>query len=156
MVIGFQDRNQTVSEGDGFGSDLFPIEIVVHCLRKSERAYQVLFRLELESSTAIVEATNQVEFPSLYDAQFGNRDTPEDPIRDERILSIGGFFISPLTALIRNDLLPEETKRFSILITSPDVPGFRTNFDCNTDESGETNFFCLHTVYIEDDDGGLY
>lgn len=164
MVIGFRDRNQTVSESDsGSGSDLFQLEIVVECLRKSEREYQVLFNLQLEGCTfplpesniATVEAIT-LQFSSVYDALFGSRDNPGDPIQDERILRVGGFFLSPLTTLIRNDFLPEETECFSILITSPDVPGFRTNFECNTDESGATDFYCLHTICIEDDDGRLY
>lgn len=155
MVIGFQDRSLTVSESDsGSGSDSFQREIVVHCLRKSERDYRVLFRLQ-QSSTAFVEALT-LQFSSGYDALFGNRDNPGDPIQDERILRVGGFFFSPLTTLIRNDFLPEETECFSILITSPDIPGFRTNFECNTDESGATDFYCLHTICIEDDDGELY
>lgn len=156
MVIGFQNRSLTVSESDsGSGSDLFQREIVVDCLRKSERDYQVLFRLQLASSTALVEAIT-LQFSSRYDALFGNRDNPGDPIQDERILRVGGFFFSPLTTLIRNDFLPEETECFSILITSPDVPGFRTNFECNTDASGATDYYCLHTICIEDDDGGLH
>ena len=61
--------------------------------------------------------------------------------------------IPPLTAFIRDDLRPENEECFTIRILPVDVLGRRELFSCNDDDSGADNYFCEHTICIEDDDG---
>lgn len=156
MVIGFTERMQRVSEGDGpEGADSFPLQIDVHSLRLSEIEYEVQFRV-LENSNASVEAVNQ-QFSVRFDVQFGNRDSEQNPIVDSRFLFVGNLELgSPLIALIINDFVPEDLiECFTIRIVSPDVVGDRDIFTCNEEPTAE-DYFCLHTVCIIDDDGKLF
>ena len=52
---------------------------------------------------------------------------------------------------IRNDFFIEEEECFTIGIFNQEVPG-GLQFTCS-DGIDATNFFCEHTICIEDDDG---
>ena len=154
MVIGFTQLHQTVSECDIPGEDLCMIEIGVSTERISERELVLGFFI-LSFSTAIVEP---LAFNNLteFDATFGIRDEPGDPIEDTFVLEPLSDFIPPRRAFIRNDSKPEGNESFTIRIIPVDIPGIHTPFICNEDDEGATNYFCRHTVTIIDDDGKNY
>ena len=150
MVIGFTERSQTVSESMAPpGADTFHLLLPLATLRRAERDHLMNFRLQsraVSSSTAIVEPIGDV-VNLLYDATFGSRDNIRDPIKEFFVLE---DTISPLTTYIRNDLRPEYEECFTIGIYPGDVPGRQELFTCYY---GADNFFCQHTICIEDDDG---
>ena len=153
MVIGFTERKRTVSEGHVPGVEEFPLEIDVATLRVSEREHwPMLFRV-LSSGTARVVS---FEFRDNldYDARFGFVEA--DPIEQEDRLLQGRDFIDPLQTAIRNDFVPEDEECYSIQIPPIDLPGLKELFSCDfadTSSTPPTNFFCEHTICIEDDDG---
>ena len=154
MVIGFTQRIRTVSEGQEGAVDLFQLQINVSSLRSAERVHPMVFRI-LESRT---NATVETLTPSsiIYDATFGNRDNPDDPIEFSWDLNPGERTVSQLLTAIRNDFIPEERKCFTIGIFPVDIPGRRELFTCNEDIAGADSYFCEHTICIEDDDGRCF
>ena len=151
MVIGFTQRRQTVSESDADpGQDLFLITIGLATMIKSDRIHTMLFRIQ--DSSAIVEPLNQ-EDPA-YDAIFGTRNpNRENAIEVERDLEAGVMDIIPLTTSVRNDFGAESEECYTISISPLDIPGARELFMCKPDDDNSTNYFCRHTICIEDDDG---
>ena len=121
-------------------------------LRIAEREHPMVFRLQSAGSTAIVEPGNHVQNP-LFDALFGTRRTPDDPIEEEFDLGHLVGTIPPREPEIRNDLRPEEEECFTIHIVQVNVPGRLELFSCNEDDSSSTSFFCETTICIEDNDG---
>ena len=153
MIIGFTQRTQRVSESMAQLGDVFlPLPIHVATLRTAEREYPMIFRVQVSSSTAIVEPIGGV-VNQLYDARFGSRDTIHDPIEVFFVLEALQDTISPLTTFIRNDLRPEYEECFTIRILPVDIPGNKVLFSCYDDYYGEDNYFCEHTICIMDDDG---
>ena len=57
--------------------------------------------------------------------------------------------IPPEVTFVNDDSLHEEKECYSIRILSPNI-GLRKGFDCNEDYDNQTDFFCLHTICIED------
>ena len=114
--------------------------------------YELLFRV-LETGNATVEAFD-ILFRPDFDAQFGTRRSEEDPIEESRLLNIGTQELTTRTLII-NDVIPEDPlKCFEIRIMTPGtVTGVA--FTCHEDEDvpEPTNFFCIHTICIQDDDG---
>ena len=150
MIIGFIQRRQTISESDARSGEL---TLVVGSLRISEIEYETQFRV-LETGNANVEAHN-MQFSTRFDALFGIRDSEGDSIEDSRPLTVGNQILETvLTTTVINDFIPENVECYEIRIFRPDV-GFRSHnsFTCNEDEGRPVNFFCLHTICIEDDDG---
>ena len=154
MVIGFAERTQTVSESIvPPGEDIATVLIPLATLRTAEREHPMNFRLQVSSSSAIVEPIGAV-VNILYDAVFGRRENnPNDPIEELFILEALEDTIPSLIAFIRNDLRPEDEECLTIRILPVDVPGRRELFTCNEDDSGEDKYFCQHTICIKDDDG---
>ena len=153
MIIGFTSRTQIVPENIRDGISNFPLSIDVATLRTAEREHPMMFRLQISSSTAIVEPIGAVVNP-FYDATFGTRDSVYGPIIEEYDLLAGMDTITSLVTFIRNDRRPEEkTICFTIRIFPVDVPGRHELFTCNEDDSGESSYFCEHTICIIDDDG---
>ena len=153
MIIGFTQRTQRVSESMALPvEESFPLPIHVATLRTAEREYSMIFRLQVSSSSAIVESIGGV-VNQLYDARFGSRDNIDDPIEVFFVLEALQDTISPLTAFIRNDLRPEYEECFTIRILPRDFHGHHVYSDCNEDDSGATNYFCQTEICIEDDDG---
>ena len=152
MMIGFTKRVSTVPESDALeGEDLVPIDIDVAILRLAEREHLILFRLQ-SGGTAIVDPDND-RVNAFFDATFGTRDTPENPLETYQRLAPFENNLASLAACIRNDLRPEDEECFTIRIFPVSVPGRQELFSCNEDNSGSTNFFCEITICIEDDDG---
>ena len=131
------------------GEDLFNIDIGVSTLRTSEREHPMVFRLQQSTSSAIVEPFGRVE-NILFDVILGIRDHSGGPIQEEFVLESLVSTIPSRQVAILNDLRPEDHECFTIRIHVVDVFGRLEFFECN--EEG-TNFFCEHTICIEDDDG---
>ena len=142
MIIGFDQRSQTVSESLVPEGDIAVIvNISVSSKRISEQQYSTRFSLE-QDATAVVDVLNPVT--ADYDAVLFTTSSS---------LGIGQTSINCVIALVRNDFRAEDTECFTIRIQTLDEEGLRIIFDCYDDESGEDSFFCLHTLCIEDDDG---
>ena len=156
MVIGFTERRRTVSEGLFPDSDEFQLEIDVATFRVSEREHRMLYRV-LSSGTATV--VSFAFFDNLdFDARFGV--VQADPIEQRDQLLPGRNFTGPLRTGIRNDFVPEYyVECYSIQISPIDIPDLRELFTCDFVDTSSTpprNFFCEHTICIEDDDGKLH
>ena len=154
MIIGFTTRTVCVPENNtepGFDVWFLPIEVAT--LRTAEREHPMIFRVQEASSSAIVEPIGDV-VNQLYDATFGTRNNFGDPIEVFFVLEALEDTISPQTAFIRDDRRLEDAKEcFTIRIFPVDVPGRRELFTCNEDDVGADNYFCQHTICVEDDDG---
>ena len=153
MIIGFTERRRTVSEGGALsGLDTF-LPIPLATLRTAEREHPMNIRLQVSSSTAIVEPMGRV-VNQLYDATFGTRDRYyNDPIEVFFVLDALEDTIRSEATFIRDDLRPEDEECFTIRVIPVDVPGRRELFTCNEDDSGAINYFCQTEICIEDDDG---
>ena len=150
MLIGFAQRTQTVSESSTPpGADGYYIRVRVNSIGSEIRDYPVRIRVTTANTT--VEGIN-VQFGSTYDALFGTRINVYDPITEELTVAKGEFHTYS-TAYIRQDFRSEGLECFSLLISGIDYPGFRDISSCNEDELHPTDYFCQHTVCIEDDDG---
>ena len=153
MIIGFTSRTVYVSENDaGPGFDVFQLPIEVVTVRTAEREHPMIFRVQEASSLAIVEPIGSV-INQLYDAAFGARIDINDPIEEFFVLEALQDTIPSLPTFIINDLRLEDEECFTIRIFPVDVPGHHEPFGCNEDDSGESSYFCQHTICIMDDDG---
>ena len=154
MIIGFTTRTVYVPENNTYpGGDVWLLPIEVATVRTAEREHPMIIRVQETISLAIVEPIGYV-VNLLYDATFGTRDTIGDPIDVFFVLDPLEDTIPPRTAFIRDDRRPEDEKEcFTIRIIPVDVPGRREVFTCNEYDSGADNYFCEHTICIEDDDG---
>ena len=153
-IIGFTQRNRTVSEDDP-AAELFQITIDLATQRTTEREHAMTIRVLESSGTAIVEPLLSQTNPN-YDALFGSRDAPGEPVRQVVIVPPGASTIPPLLAVIRNNFRPEDVECFTLSIFPDDVPGRRELFMCNEDDCGMDNYFCRHTICITDHDGELH
>ena len=84
---------------------------------------------------------------SDFDAQFSSLEG--FPLTESRRLYRGDSYVHSLSITIRNDVIPEEEECFSIQIN----PAEFGLFTCNRDGTNSTNYYCDHTICIEDDDG---
>ena len=146
MVIGFTERSGTVSEAAGLPSQLFRLIIGVSSLRTSEIEHPITFRVREDRSTANVQPLGSI---GLSDALFGaTRD-----LDVHFVLGSGIREIPQLTTFIIDDITVENDECFTIRMYFTHAPGPREpQVTCN-DDAGATNFFCEHTVCIEDNDG---
>ena len=95
-------------------------------------------------STATVYSVNHFQYTPLSspDALFGHTENENDSPKEYHVLdSDPSIFVE-----IRNDFVPEERECFTLQIFPPDA------FTCNEDNKNANDYFCLHTVCIEDDD----
>ena len=148
MIVGFTQRTTTVSEDAGLSEDLYRVNIGVSTLRTTESELDISF-LHLESiSTATISSV--VDITPTADAAFGFRDSPSQSLREFYRLAPGTSTISPLTAFIIDDLVPENDECFTIRINLvSNSPGERQpQATCSDD----VNFFCEHTICILDND----
>ena len=151
ITIGFSQRRQFIPESAALLGDLITLRLDVHSSRISDIEYIILFQVLSMASSATVGPYN--EFPSAhFDALFGWRENERTPITSIHTLEPGTLELIVETEVI-NDFVPEELECYVIRL-SPDHRFSRDNyFMCSDDEVNETDFFCLHTVCIEDDDG---
>ena len=152
MFIGFTQRSQTVSESNAPpGNDGYDISVWINSTGSERRDYPV--RIRVTTSNTTVEGRN-IQFNTLYDVLFGTRDDADDPITETRAMLKGTYF-SELRAFIRQDFRSEGLECFTLKITGLDFELFRHISSCNEDDTHPTNYFCQHTICIEDDDGQL-
>ena len=147
MVIGFEIRNQIVSESQAeFGMDRFPIRINITSERESEIDYEVPLRHGDNVGAATLEGVQPTTL--IFDALFG----AGDPLEETQFLSAGGQRLQ-ITTFIIYDFRDEDRECFSLRVVVMDAgPAVRRNFRCNEDGAGD-EFFCLHTICIIDNDG---
>ena len=131
------------------GVALFQLEIDVESVRTAEREHPMVFRLQEASTNATVETL--VAASPVFDATFGQRENPDDPITEPRDLAPGTRTIVPLFTAITNDLIPEELECYTIRIIPVNFPGRRELFECNKDSAMAANYFCEHTICILDE-----
>ena len=147
MVIGFTEERQCVSENEVPGVYVY-IELAT--LRVSERSQTMLYRL-LPIGTATVAS-----FSATYvDVLFG---VESDPIEITHFLLPGENTIRPLITQIVNDFIIEDEECFTIQISPINIPGIRELLICDfvdISTSPPTNYYCEHTICIEDDDGKI-
>lgn len=134
------------------------LSLDVHALKLPELDYKLVFRHVQSSSTAIVESFTPPNFHTQFDARFGLRqedpNDEESPLEDIRVLwARNNDLKNPLLTAIVKDFIPEEEECYTIRILSPDTQTLRKTFACNEDFESPRDFFCLHTICIEDDDG---
>ena len=145
MVIGFEIRNQTVSESRAPpGMDRFPIRRNITSATESEIDYEVPLRHVDNVGEATLEGLQPttLEFDALFGA--GN------PLTETQILFAGSQRLQ-ITTFIINDFRAEDQECFSLRVVVMDA-GVRRTFRCNEEGAGDA-FFCLHTICIIDDDG---
>ena len=153
MIIGFAQRHQNVPENASHLMDQFPVAINISVPMISERIHKIMFHYHESINTARVGTLTQQDDLD-YDAFFGTRqNTKGDSIVDIMILNSGNDTIPSLRTLVQNDIRPEEQECYTINIITTDIEGVRELFTCNEDESNLTDFFCDHTICIDDDDG---
>ena len=154
MIIGFTQRIRTVPESLS-GQDSYRLSIEISVKTLSERSHEIGFRHQgsavEQPGLATVRSFAYIDKDGIVDARFGAVD--DDPIEQLNILQPGGTSIPSLITLIVNDFEPEEEECFSIYISNVDRPGDRDVFFCNPDPA--TEFFCVHTICITDDDSKL-
>ena len=100
-------------------------------------------------SNGTVEGTN-IQFNSSYDALFGRREV-DDSLSEDITFLAGENLDLELTTFIRNDLHPEGLECFTLQIQGTDALGHHDI--CHEDSAEATDYFCKHTICIEDDDG---
>ena len=145
MIIGFEIRNQTVSESQApAGMDRFHIIINIMSVRVSEIDYEVLVRHvdNFGEATLVGQQATTREFDALFGAG--------DPLEESQILFAGSLRLQ-ITIIIINDICAEDRECFSLRISVIDTI-VRKNFRCNEDGAGDA-FFCLLIICIIDDDG---
>ena len=148
VTIGFTQRSQTVSEADvppGGGS--LQLSLSAAAQSDATRNYRIVFEHLDYLSNATVDAIGYLESTD-YDAIFGSRTCPGCPLRVYKYLMSRASQISPLSVFIADDFVPEGLECFTLrLYIEGAVP-----FTCNNDLTA-TDFFCTHTICIEDFDG---
>ena len=134
------------------GLELFTLLINVHASRAVDRDYIFTLRVLENISTATIEGLN-FPFGPFVDAVFGIRSESGDRVIEQSHMVLTGDvepFGGSIFAQIRNELRTEDQECFTIQIFSSETSN---NFSCNEDAVNATDFFCLHTICIEDDDG---
>ena len=113
--------------------------------------HPIKFRLQESGTNATVVpfGYNQVG----VDAIFGGTLLSDYRIKLEVDLKSGLLTVPHIATVIINDLVPEDKKCFTLRILPVDIPGRRELFTCNEDGVVADNYFCEHTICIEDDDG---
>ena len=142
MIIGFSQRNQTVIES------YTTITLDIHSLRLSELDYEVEFFIRINTRLS-------------HRSQFGFRlHNSTDLIRfSSYTLHSGDRLINGIEIILYDDPFPEEHEMYGIYIILRKGycyhDGFYYgNFGDLYDQYGNlTDYFCIHTIYIEDNDG---
>ena len=151
MVIGFTQRRRTVSEDAGGFEDSFSLNIDVATLRTSEKDHYISYRLREDQSTAVVESL--FGGLSLADARFGVRDNLGDPLEEFSNLDPGESELLFLSIFIVDDLEVENEECFTLRMYFPYSSETREAQKTCNEGHDATDFFCQHTVCIEDNDG---
>ena len=141
--IGFSQRSQTLSEaGEGLG-DIVRIQIGVHADRIVGRDYNLL--ITVQNANATVQATTSFD-AFVTDVEFGAE--YGDKIQELRILYANKIEFQTFFSIV-NNFVPEEDECFTLRI-SPEQD--TDTFNCSEDIDNARDYYCQHTVCIEDDD----
>ena len=152
--IGFAERSQTVSESEApSGDDGYYITVRINSAGSERRDYPVRIRVTSPINTT-VEGIN-IQFDPLFDVLFGSRLNIDDPITYDLNVPTDVYSTS-VSAFIRQDFTPEGLECFTLRISGIDAPGFRDISSCNEDSTHPTDYFCQHTICIQDDDGKTF
>ena len=137
MIIGFRQRSQTIVESD------VVLSLDVRSSILSELDYEVQFQLRKRIGRSSLQ--NQL------DVHFVNADDPSNPLKFSSKLPNNSLDLAVLPQIhVLNDSFIESEECYTVTISSQDNV---ESFTCNVDTDNPTDFFCLHTVCIEDDDG---
>ena len=128
------------------GFDRFSPNIEVASERTSEIDYEVHFRHVQNFEHATLEGISQ-QTTAEFDALFGSG----NPLEETRLLTAGRQQLS-VNAFIIDDFKAEGLECFTLTIVVIDTDIQYKNFRCN-EFNNAVDFFCLHTVCIEDNDG---
>ena len=149
MTIGFTSDFKRVSEAEGVGLDDFSVEVEIKSPIKSEISYDVPVRVQEMRNATIIPDSERGPLVN-YDASFGMRQRML--IQQENVL-VSGQTIITLLPTINSDFNPEDNNEcFTLQIDKPDVGGVRAIFECDVEVDG-TQYYCSHTICIDDDDG---
>ena len=132
-------------EGAVLGTETFRLSINVATERQSEREHEMIFT-HLGGTATVVSFAY---LTSDYDARFSSEEI--DPLKIHYNLLPLESTVRPLSIEIRNDFIAEDQECFTIGISPSFSEGARDLFRCNPDTA--SNFFCKHTICINDDDG---
>ena len=146
MVIGFTLRSQTVSESQASSfMHSFIVNVEVTSQRISEIDYEIPLRhIDSAGDATLEHSPTTTEYDALFG--FGN------PLTQTQVLSAGNLQITTSTTII-DDLHVEREECFTLrAVVSVARPGLHMSFMCN-EFNNPVDFFCLHTICIEDDDG---
>ena len=116
----------------------------------SERFHGFDFVVLNTSRSATV---NGFDTEEVADAKFGARRDCECLVEDDALNPMETKFFKNLTTKIFADDLEEGIECFTIHISSPDSEGHPDIFRCNKDHEDADNFFCYHTICINDTAG---
>ena len=145
MVIGFKLRNQTVSESQAPPSmDRFMVNIEFLSERTSEMPYDIPLQLVENVGAAILEGTlpTTTDFDVLFENGYSLEERQKLTAGSERLV---------VNTFIIDDFRLENEECFTLRVVM-DTHIQEMNFMCN-EFNNPVDFFCLHTVCIEDDDG---
>ena len=138
-----------MSEADVLpGHDFIDIILSITADSVASTDYTLLLQHQESNSTALVESISNL-IHTDYDALFGIRGSVGRPLQEIHDLHAGEVSVYT-DVFIRNDFIIEEEECFMISLSSRGVVPFLCN-----DDASATNFFCSHTICIEDDDGIL-
>ena len=153
MIVGFTERSRTVSESAvAPGDSQYRLDLELASLRVSERGYTIIIRHNERHSTAVVESLVLGE-NTFSDALFGVRGHSHDQLEDQVLLEPGQTTLQRVSASIIQDFRIELEECFTLQLYFSETPDAREPLvTCNAGNSS-TNFFCEHTICIEDDDG---
>ena len=169
MIIGFSKPTLTISEdpiiddvikyipeisivfpgsydADKITNSLTFLPVDVISLRQSEIEYEIGVRQNGGNATIIRHFPDSL----VGDAGFGASTKNGSLLEEYAVLpSLGNYTEPPITAVIVNDIIPEPFECFTLSIfnSSSNI------FHCSDDSESVSEYFCEHTICIEDNDG---
>ena len=126
--------------------ELFSISVPVMTTKTFEHQQRIICRYQKDSSNAVVVSHPYFEF--YFDVVFGRVTDPNGPLEEWLYLQPGEQ-LTEMQLTIRDDLQPESQECFTIVIMTV-FYGVEV-FTCNDSEDA-TNYFCSHTICIDDND----
>ena len=147
MTIGFAKRTTVIQENDT------TLNIRVNSTIKSEREHLIQFDLLETRSTATVEGTMDEILEGSRQSDMVDARLPgikiNGSITFDDILLIGSTGFNFTTSIVADTRL-EGLECYTLRLSAPDAEGERDVFSCNKDKDGASNYFCHHTICIED------
>ena len=124
-----------------------PVDMIIGFHQRSQTIPESDVVLSLDVHSSILSELD-------YEVQFHNPKRKDIKKRFSSKLYNGSFDLAiPLEVEVRNDSIFEPEECYTIAIINSGHVQHCESFTCNTDEDNKTDFFCLHTLCIEEDDG---